>query len=283
MQRKSDDMRVVRKPNESDPFLLLWKARGVPSVPHANSKKRSSCGEEFSAVSFAKERFPELQRVSTHRAGECGLLHRLDTDACGLLLFATTQASYDALFAAQRDGKCLKTYEALCTPNDDNAALLGGFPPEKTVALENAAGHAIMLPCTAALPETVSAGDASPVVRRLPNAFIISSQFRAYGTGRRTVRPVTASSNTAARKKSGTQQYITRVQIVGATENGVLTRCSIANGFRHQVRCHLAWKGLPVRGDTLYNAQYDGTTLQFECVALSFPHPLTGELVLVAT
>ena len=252
MQRKNDDMYVVRNPSERDPFLLLWKARGVPSVPHANNEKGNSCGEEVSAVSFAKKLFPELRFVNTRRAGECGLLHRLDTDACGLLLFATTQTSYDILFAAQRNGKCLKTYEALCTPNNDNAALLGGFPPQTLRTLQS------------------------------PDSFVISSQFRAYGTGRREVRPVAANSHTAARKKSGTQQYTTRVQIVEDAENGVLTRCSIANGFRHQVRCHLAWKGLPVRGDKLYNAQYDGSALQFECVALSFPHPLTDTTVCIA-
>jgi 23S rRNA-/tRNA-specific pseudouridylate synthase len=28
--------------------------------------------------------------------------------------------------------------------------------------------------------------------------------------------------------------------------------CRITEGFRHQVRCHLAWVGLPVVGDETY-------------------------------
>ena len=33
-------------------------------------------------------------------------------------------------------------------------------------------------------------------------------------------------------------------------------RCSIKNGFRHQVRCHLAWCGFPVIYDALYNSAF---------------------------
>ena len=37
----------------------------------------------------------------------------------------------------------------------------------------------------------------------------------------------------------------------------------ITNGFRHQVRCHLAWMGLPIIGDSLYNSNTDGEQLKF--------------------
>jgi 23S rRNA-/tRNA-specific pseudouridylate synthase len=58
-----------------------------------------------------------------------------------------------------------------------------------------------------------------------------------------------------------------------------------AHGFRHQVRCHLAWRGFPVIGDALYHPAYRGggrgetarrRTLFFAS-GLLFRHPLTGE------
>jgi len=105
--------------------------------------------------------------------------------------------------------------------------------------------------------------------RSLPSApFIISSYFRAYGPGRKMVKP-----ETDALHADSNVLYTTEVLCV---EDNVFT-VRIARGFRHQIRAHLAWKGFPIEGDSLYNPACKETgavsELQLECRALKFNLP----------
>jgi 23S rRNA pseudouridine1911/1915/1917 synthase len=50
---------------------------------------------------------------------------------------------------------------------------------------------------------------------------------------------------------------------------------SLARGFRHQLRCHLAWIGLPIRGDALYGGGGTGP-LALKAQGLAFFDPLDG-------
>ena len=88
--------------------------------------------------------------------------------------------------------------------------------------------------------------------------FTIQSYFRAYGPGRKEVRPVTKDSNKAALQKvEKPVLYTTQVQIkkIDKVKNTALVECTITNGYRHQIRCHLAWYGLPIINDLVYNSQ----------------------------
>ena len=51
------------------------------------------------------------------KAIEAGLLHRLDTDTRGLVLFAKDQKVYDFLAARQEAGQMIKTYCAFVEPS----------------------------------------------------------------------------------------------------------------------------------------------------------------------
>ena len=88
--------------------------------------------------------------------------------------------------------------------------------------------------------------------------FTIQSYFRAYGPGRKEVRPVTKDSNKAALQKVEKQVlYTTQIQIkhIDKVKNTALVECTITKGYRHQIRCHLAWYGLPIINDLIYNPQ----------------------------
>jgi 23S rRNA pseudouridine1911/1915/1917 synthase len=58
-------------------------------------------------------------------------------------------------------------------------------------------------------------------------------------------------------------------------------RIRIGRGFRHQIRCHLAWIGCPILNDDLYGggkaAAEAGSILALRAEALSFSDPLSGE------
>lgn len=97
----------------------------------------------------------------------------------------------------------------------------------------------------------------------------VTSSFRPFGPKGKEVRPVTENSGRAAEKKSGSKQYSTSIQI-----NGNEAFCTITNGYRHQVRCHLSWAGFPVKGDRIYNASYRDTDseMMFEACGIEFKY-----------
>ncbi len=195
------------------------------------------------ALSQAAAMFPEIKTVCGKKPVEYGLLHRLDTATDGLIVIAASQACYDFLMAEQEAGRFIKTYTAECDIIKDNSKNLGGFPPD------------------------------------IPELPAVTSYFRAYGEGRKEVRPVTEKSGKAALSKIGKlKTYTTRIEITKLSETTAKAECEISQGYRHQVRCHLAWAGYPVIGDKLYNFEYNSgkkkaENLLFSATKISFEYP----------
>ena len=191
------------------------------------------------ALSQAVAMFPEIKTVCGKKPIEYGLLHRLDTATDGLMVIAATQECYDFIMTEQAEGRFIKTYTAECDILPDNAKLLGGFPADIPV-----------------LPE-------------------VSSYFRPYGEGRKEVRPVTENSGKAALSKLGKKKlYTTKIEIQKLSDTRAIATCEITEGYRHQVRCHLAWAGYPVIGDQLYNSdKKKAENLLFSATKISFEYP----------
>ncbi len=244
------NIEIIHKPEKTKPFLVIYKPKGLPSAPLNSDDKEN-------ALSKAIELFPELCSVHGKKEIEYGLLHRLDTATDGLMLIAANQECYDFLCQEQREGRFIKFYQAECDIIPDNAKELGGFPP---------------------------------LLQEIKNKrFSVSSYFRPYGQGRKEVRPVTEESGKAALSKLGIPKtYTTQIQIIESSSNAkrATVECCITGGYRHQVRCHLAWAGLPVKGDFLYNSicrsLEEGTSisdikkaenLMFSATKISFEYP----------
>ncbi len=204
-------------------------------------------GDTENALAQAIEKYPEICKVHGKKEIEYGLLHRLDTATDGLMVIATSQECYDFLMEEQRAGRFVKYYSVQCDIIPDNAQKLRGFPPD----------------CP-----------------RLTN---VSSYFRPYGEGRKEVRPVTDKSGKAALSKLGKPKlYTTEITIEKNDEHTALAECRITEGYRHQVRCHLAWAGFPVKGDTIYNSNFKENNLdikkaenvlKFSATKISFEYP----------
>lgn len=99
----------------------------------------------------------------------------------------------------------------------------------------------------------------------------IESYFRSFGKGAKSVRPVLANK----RNISG-RLYTTYV--TPETDNSVI--CTLSRGFRHQVRCHMAWSGHPLIGDELYGAK-ESDRFGLEAIEIAFRN-LDGKEILVS-
>ena len=62
-------------------------------------------------------------------------------------------------------------------------------------------------------------------------------------------------SETALKKVEKKVLYTTNITIkkINNENNTAIAECTITNGYRHQVRCHLASCGLHVINDVIYN------------------------------
>lgn len=233
---------VIQAPDKNHPFLILKKERGVPSAPLTES----DCENAFS---YAAELFPLLKEINGRKAVEHGLVHRLDTETEGLLLIAAIQDFYDFIQQEQAQGRFVKTYRAECILKKNNTELLEGFPT-------------------------------CPVNEMIFNRkkFTVESYFRNFGKNQKQVRPVTKDSGKAALKKMGNARlYSTEINLKSIDENIINAECKIKAGYRHQVRCHLAWCNIPVIGDRLYNADVSESPLRFYATGLEFFNPVTGQ------
>ncbi|MDR2795202.1 MAG: hypothetical protein LBB47_00645, partial [Spirochaetaceae bacterium] len=172
------------------------------------------------------------------------LLHRLDYETSGLVFAALTQRVMDAMLTQQGRGLFVKDYEAIVC---ETGRKLPGFPP---------------------CPAIPAHGDG------WARSFSLESGFRCYGAGRKAVRPVLSGGGNAGKYAV----YQTEILDMEPAENP-LWRVSprLARGFRHQVRCHLAWLGIPILGDILYGGKASGGPLALRAAALSFFDPLSGD------
>ena len=206
---------VIHEPDSLKPFVIIDKPAGLPSAPLNESDKDN-------AFYQAAELFPKLLEVTGKKPVEHGLLHRLDTATAGLMIIAATQECYNFLQQEQKEGRIIKTYLAEC-------GLSHSYAPYNNPVL----------------PEPIEG-----------QHITLTSYFRAYGPGRKEVRPVTVDSNKAALDKVDKKVlYTTEVFIksIDKSKNTALVECKITNGYRHQVRSHLAWAGLPIINDPVYN------------------------------
>jgi 23S rRNA pseudouridine1911/1915/1917 synthase len=190
---------------------------------------------------------------ASHSPSFFDLMHRLDYETHGLVLFAKTQKSYKYFKELQDNGGFVKEYSAVCSRFFDNSVSVPGFPP----------------------PPELS--DLTPSVEK---PLVIESYFRPYGPGRKQVRPILDAENKhhEIAKDKGAMY---RTEIISIKENVIIVR--LKRGFRHQIRCHLFWAGFPILNDPLYCCDVnagddfpDGQNLALRAHALYFTDPSTG-------
>jgi 23S rRNA pseudouridine1911/1915/1917 synthase len=203
---------------------------------------------DASLLDWCAAQFPDLRRVQGKHPWEGGVLHRLDYEARGLMLIARTQETLDALSAQQKAGLFVKDYTALSAPG----VQISGFP--QPPALYGA-------------------------------SCVIESGFRPFGPGRKAVRPVvfplTGMRGKSVKELALDQGKPYQTEIVETRERGdcIQFTLRLRRGFRHQIRCHLAWLGYPILNDALYGGEDRDGTLCLYAHTISFLKPGSGARV----
>jgi 23S rRNA pseudouridine1911/1915/1917 synthase len=223
---------------EQEHFLIVVKPSGLPTVPLSRDP------EGRSLLIKVSHEFPEIMQSSGTYAHEGLVLHRLDTETCGLVLIARSKKFYSHIQDAQRAGLFIKHYRAAVSP----MPLIEGFPLQQPKNIEKC-------------------------------EMFIESWFRPYGVRRQAVRPVISTSSPIALQKRGAAWHVTRVSPIGENVYGEqVVQCGLNRGFRHQVRCHLAWSGTPIIGDSLYGGLH-AESLRLAATKMSFPNMESHEIL----
>ena len=231
--------------DETGDFSIVYKPPKIHCAP-LGQKSGDTLLDWYLAL------FPKVSALSGRKNGEGGLVHRLDFETQGLVLFAKNQPALDFFLALQDKGNFIKEYSALSEKIPVSAP---GFPP---------------LPDLPARPP-----------------FTVESFFRPFGPGRKQVRPViteTRGGQTAKDKGGSYRTCILGISEIVSTvsvqqKNIFFINVKISRGFRHQIRCHLAWLGFPILNDPLYGRlePREGAFLGLRASALLFPDPGGGQ------
>ena len=156
------------------------------------------------------------EKVVGKKEVERGLLHRLDTPTAGLVLIAKNQKTFDFFSFLQKQDRIEKEYIAYC--------------------------------------DIIKAKSLPFQINTSSKYFEVRSSFLPFGKHRRKVK---------MHFDVGHKVYNTKIMLEVPLMN-ILQRegeqttikCILTQGYRHQVRCHLASLGLPIINDALYNPRY---------------------------
>ncbi len=217
------------------------------------------------------ERYPDIGAAGGRGKGgptaEGGLLHRLDFETSGIVLFARNPEVFAAILRQQEQGGFVKEYAAYSSIS----------------RAENPAGS---LP-RRGVPKGVDAGlwseareglDGAGLSALLGEGRALSCAFRPYGPkGSRVACLGLPDEGVDEPKSTYRSEILGASPAAGPAEGPVLRlRVRLSRGFRHQVRAQLAWIGLPILGDSLYGGARD-ERLRLYAASLAFTHPLTEE------
>jgi len=244
--------------HETGDFAVVFKPPRMHTAPMGQDAPLTRDGNENETLlDWYAKIFPPIMELSGRKENEGGLLHRLDFETQGLVLLAKNQQTLENLLKQQKQGKLIKEYNAICQKCEQQPDGFEAFT--------------------------------GPQVGDPP--LIIESYFRPYGPGRKQVRPVTKEKLKGKEiAKDGDAFYKTEVISIerkqtDSGEEQYHFTVRLKRGFRHQIRCHLAWVGFPVLNDPLYGKTYCKTYdkgdwngfLALRATGLFFDDPKSGK------
>lgn len=182
-----------------------------------------------------------------------GIMHRLDRDTSGVILFTKTRSVNAACHEMFESHTAHKVYNAVVAVKSSEAAK---FPVGKKITVDFPMGR-------------------------------ISPKGQAAKWGKVSEKNGGLSSRTEFEVLK--EIKIDKMQVSFSQGSAsfrdftfLLLKCSPLTGRTHQIRVHLASLGIPILGDSLYGG-LDYERIMLHAQSLTFPHPLTGEIMTVTS
>jgi 23S rRNA pseudouridine1911/1915/1917 synthase len=238
---------------EEEDFIIVEKPYRLHTAP-------LQPGAEDNLLTLVIKQYPEVSTVPGKKNIEPGLLHRLDFETSGLVIIARTVKAFKVLSEQFAANQVKKDYFAISLFYEPQ---LKGSPRE----------------CS--LPEWKKVCQSvSPLESGKAETYTVKSSFKPRGPGQKLVKVVQGDLKYKKKDKVTSLVYTSQLQFLERTPDFFLLQVSLTKGFRHQVRAHLAYLGMPIVGDPLYNeADFPACPARMflHAAGLHFFHPLTGE------
>ncbi|MBU6414060.1 MAG: methyltransferase domain-containing protein [Planctomycetes bacterium] len=203
-----------------------------------------------------------VRQVTKRRGTRVWIIHRLDREASGLLVFAKTESAFTHLKEQFRSKKAHRIYLAVCR---------GEFEPAKATSTSDRT--------------TLPMGTVQSMLVERPDTTVDSLPLGAIG-GRRSLkderRPMPgkqARDQAAAEPKLA----ITHYRVLATGRGRSLVQVRLETGRKHQIRVHMASLGHGLVGDHKYGIdptapkEHEDQRLCLHGHELAFVHPGTGQ------
>lgn len=171
----------------------------------------------------------------------CGIVHRLDRDTSGVILFSKRRDCNAALFAAF-----------------DSSRLEEGLASQG-----RAAKKIYVAVCEPAAPSGLESS------LRIGSSFSVQNYL-----GRVSLKSQAAKWGFVPKEKGG-KFARTDFKVLEKSGGRFFVQAELFTGRTHQIRVHLSQRGLPILGDQLYGGRA-AERIFLHALSLELPHPLTG-------
>ena len=176
-----------------------------------------------------------------------GIMHRLDRETSGVLLFTKNRQVNQAVHDMFEKHTAVKKYRAVCSFNKK-------LQSQKTASFNSS--------------------DLKKGFTFTADNFIGRISLKSQGC-KIGILPET----------KGGQRAVTDFEIADIKNELYFVDCVLHTGRTHQIRVHLSSSGLPILGDELYGGktgfEKNKGRIMLHAKSLTFPHPVTGKIITV--
>jgi 23S rRNA pseudouridine1911/1915/1917 synthase len=232
---------------EDEDMVIINKPSGLPSQSTLNIFEDHALS---SLMSFY------IKKNKGVKAPYLNLMHRLDKDTSGLLIFSKKLAANKNLTALFESRKITKSYLAVTS----SRFVTGSNHDVSTKTKDNTGLTTNSNTDTEGLNE--------------------GQTFKITGLIKKTPQPGMSFYFTLDPHEG--QASETDFKVIKKTDKKLLIECFPKTGRSHQIRVHLKSYGLPILGDTFYNPESKANRLMLHAWKLEFKHPVNGKQISVA-
>jgi RluA family pseudouridine synthase len=218
----------LRLVHEDDDLLVVDKPAGMLSATPA--------GDDGDSVFAAVK--DHVKTARAQRGTRAWIIHRLDREASGLMVFAKSERAYEMLKAELQARRMHRLY----------AAVVEGV-----------------------LPDSQSQGTVQSFLYE-------DSRGTMHPADSPRAIPAHLRRRESDEELSAAKPAVTHYRVRATSRRRTLVEVKLETGRKHQIRAHMAQIGFPIVGDRRYDHKADpGNRLCLHAIELTFTHPATGQ------